>query len=127
MSASSRVLSLTSPAVGRPIKVTQKDHPSTADLEEVQDRYIAELKRCVWRMRSSPIRARADPRCPARALQDLGGLQRGVRQEPHQGAHHHRMTSPSSRLDVRLCTRAASPVLHCHTRFLIFRPFCSLA
>nr|AIM47579.1 diacylglycerol acyltransferase [Rhodotorula diobovata] len=33
--------------VGRPIKVTQKDHPSTADLEEVQDRYIAELKR-IW-------------------------------------------------------------------------------
>ncbi|BGP44582.1 diacylglycerol O-acyltransferase 1 [Rhodotorula kratochvilovae] len=32
---------------GRPIKVTQKDHPTTADLEEVQDRYIAELKR-IW-------------------------------------------------------------------------------
>ncbi|BGO92765.1 diacylglycerol O-acyltransferase 1 [Rhodotorula toruloides] len=33
--------------VGRPISVEQKDHPTTADLEEVQARYIAELKR-IW-------------------------------------------------------------------------------
>ncbi|BGP21575.1 diacylglycerol O-acyltransferase 1 [Rhodotorula toruloides] len=33
--------------VGRPISVQQKDHPTTADLEEVQARYIAELRR-IW-------------------------------------------------------------------------------
>ncbi|GAA5844974.1 hypothetical protein JCM11251_003169 [Rhodosporidiobolus azoricus] len=33
--------------VGRPISVQQKDNPSNADLDEVQQRYIAELKR-IW-------------------------------------------------------------------------------
>ncbi|GAA5981439.1 hypothetical protein JCM10908_004109 [Rhodotorula pacifica] len=33
--------------VGRPISVTQKDHPTDADLDEVQARYIAELK-SIW-------------------------------------------------------------------------------
>ncbi|GAA5951305.1 hypothetical protein JCM10213_007626 [Rhodosporidiobolus nylandii] len=33
--------------VGRPIRVDQKDNPTSADLDEVQKRYIAELKR-IW-------------------------------------------------------------------------------
>ncbi|GAA6032011.1 hypothetical protein JCM8097_003387 [Rhodosporidiobolus ruineniae] len=33
--------------VGRPISVKQKDHPTNDDLEEVQQRYITELKR-IW-------------------------------------------------------------------------------
>nr|BBA16945.1 diacylgycerol acyltransferase isoform 1 [Rhodosporidiobolus fluvialis] len=33
--------------VGRPISVTQKDNPTNADLDEVQQRYITELKR-IW-------------------------------------------------------------------------------
>ncbi|GJN92241.1 hypothetical protein Rhopal_005271-T1 [Rhodotorula paludigena] len=33
--------------VGRPISVKQKDHPTSADLDEVQGRYIEELKR-IW-------------------------------------------------------------------------------
>nr|BBA16946.1 diacylgycerol acyltransferase isoform 2 [Rhodosporidiobolus fluvialis] len=36
-----------STAVGRPISVTQKDNPTNADLDEVQQRYITELKR-IW-------------------------------------------------------------------------------
>ena len=47
-------------AVGRPIKVKQKDHPSTADLEEVQERYIAELKRSVPVLELSPSPRLAD-------------------------------------------------------------------
>lgn len=47
-------------AVGRPIKVKQKDHPSTADLEEVQERYIAELKRSVPVLELSPSPRPAD-------------------------------------------------------------------
>lgn len=33
--------------VGRPISVVQKDHPTDAELDEVQGRYIAELK-SIW-------------------------------------------------------------------------------
>lgn len=42
--------------VGRPISVQQKDHPTDAELDEVQARYIAELKRCV--RCPPPVRAR---------------------------------------------------------------------
>lgn len=33
--------------VGRPIRVTQADNPSMAQMQDVQQRYIAELTRCV--------------------------------------------------------------------------------
>ena len=43
--------------VGRPISVKQKDHPTDAELDEVQARYIAELKRCVGCCPPPPFRA----------------------------------------------------------------------
>ena len=85
--------------VGRPISVQQKDHPTDAELDEVQARYIAELKRCV--------------RCPPPAHpcalpladddfvqleQHLGELQRDLRKESDPGTHHHCMTRDFSRV-----------------------------
>lgn len=101
-------------AVGRPIKVKQKDHPSTADLEEVQERYIAELKRSVPILELSPLASQTSALTPRRARpQDLGGLQGGVRQEPHQGAHHHRVTSAVvEKVPTLAAALASSPPLY---------------
>lgn len=53
---SSTLISHLPTAVGRPISVVQKDHPTDAELDEVQGRYIAELKRCVCLLRlGSPL------------------------------------------------------------------------
>ena len=47
--------------VGRPIRVTQADNPSMAQMQDVQQRYIAELTRCV-RSLSLPCTSRVNAR-----------------------------------------------------------------
>jgi len=84
-------------AVGRPIKVKQKDHPSTADLEEVQERYIAELKRSVPVLELSPSPRPADLVTDASPCSPAGSGRTTRRCTPRAAPR----SSPSSRDERR--------------------------